>query len=201
MIRDKAPRRIRRYSNRKLYDVEKKRYVTLESLAALVAAGEELEVHDQKTGEDLTSLTLAQILLEGLKEKTARIPRQVLVRLVRLGAGPASGWTDWTGPREAAHRARAEVEKIVGGLLTRGRLSLDEALHLRQEVSRSVQGIVTEAQTGIEDGIRSLLGSPEPHDARPAKAKAKATGKTRKEARVEKSARRTGRVVRKRTTA
>ena len=198
MIGDKAPRRIRRYTNRKLYDVEKKRYVTLEGLAALVAAGEEVEVHDQKTGEDLTSLTLAQILLEGLKEKTARIPRQVLVRLVRLSAGPASEWADWTGPREAAFRARAEVEKIVGGLLTRGRLSLEEALHLRQEVSRSVHGIVAEAQAGLEDGIRSLLGSPEPPRVRSAKAKPR---ETRKVARVRKSAAHKGRVVKKRTTA
>jgi polyhydroxyalkanoate synthesis repressor PhaR len=198
VIGDKAPRRIRRYANRKLYDVESKRYVTLENLAGRVAAGDEVEVRDQKTGEDLTSLTLAQILLEGLKEKTARIPRQVLVRLVRLSAGPASAWGDWTGPREAAGRAREEVEKIVGRLLTRGRLSLDEALHLRQEVSRAVHGIVAEAQTGIEHGVRSLLGSPGPHRSRSAKARPR---ETRKEARLKKSAPGTGRVGKKRTTA
>ncbi len=79
-----APRRIKRYGNRKLYDLDAKRYVTLEELAAMVASGLDIEVIDQRTGEDLTSLTLVQVLLEGLKEKTARIPRQVLVRLVRL---------------------------------------------------------------------------------------------------------------------
>lgn len=168
MIRPEAPRRIKRYPNRKLYDVDRKRYVALEGLAALVAAGHDVEVVDQRTGEDLTSLTLAQILLEGLKEKTSRIPRQVLVRLVRLSAGPAAAWADWSGPQEAATRAREEVEKIVGGLLTRGRLSLEEALALRQEVARSVHGIVVDAQHGIESRLRGLFEAFAPHPAEPA---------------------------------
>ena len=63
---DQAPRRIKRYGNRKLYDLDGKRYVTLENVAAMVASGLDIEVIDQRTGEDLTSLTLAQVLLEGL---------------------------------------------------------------------------------------------------------------------------------------
>jgi polyhydroxyalkanoate synthesis repressor PhaR len=152
-----AVRRIKRYGNRKLYDQDGRRYVTLEDLAAMVASGRDIEVIDQRTGEDLTSLTLAQVLLEGLKEKTARIPRQVLVRLVRLGAGPAAAFGDWPAPHEAATRAREEVEKVVGSLLSRGRLTLEEALALRQDVARSVLGIVSEAQAGIEGRIRGLF--------------------------------------------
>ena len=53
------------------------------------SAGEEVQVLDQKSGEDLTNLVLAQVVLEGVKEKTAQIPRQVLTRLVRLGVNPA----------------------------------------------------------------------------------------------------------------
>jgi polyhydroxyalkanoate synthesis repressor PhaR len=160
-------RRIKRYGNRKLYDLDAKRYVTLEDAAAMVASGQDIEVIDQRTGEDLTSLTLAQVLLEGLKEKTARIPRQVLIRLVRIGAGPASAFSDWPAPHEAAARAREEVERVVGSLLSRGRLSLEEALALRQDVARSVHGIVSEAQAGIEGRIRGLFEAltPQPEPA------------------------------------
>jgi polyhydroxyalkanoate synthesis repressor PhaR len=164
-----TPRRIKRYGNRKLYDLDGKRYVTLEDVAAMVASGHDIEVIDQRTGEDLTSLTLAQVLLEGLKEKTARIPRQVLVRLVRLGAGPASAFGDWPAPHEAATRAREEVEKVVGSLLSRGRLSLEEALALRQDVARSVHGIVSDAQAGIEGRIRGLFEALTPSPEPPAK--------------------------------
>ena len=185
MSTHEAARRIRRYGNRKLYDADAKRYVTLEHLAALVAEGHELEVTDQRTGEDMTSLTLAQALLEGLKERTARIPRQVLVRLIRLSVGAGSAWSDWVGPQEAAARARGEVEKIVGSLLARGRLTLEEAMALRQDVARSVHGIVADAQSGIEGRIRGLFGTIGPRPAGP-----RGPGKNANRARDGKGARR-----------
>ena len=153
------PRPIRRYENRKLYDAAERRYVTLDQLRARVAAGEEVEVLDQKTGDDLTTLTLAQILLEGLRGSTARVPRQVLTRLIRLSFGPTgNGGDSMASPQDAAARARQEAERIVGGLLSKGRLTLDEALALRQELSGSVHQIVAEAQAGIESRLRSLFG-------------------------------------------
>ena len=53
---------IKRYSNRKLYDTQASRYVTLEELEELIRAGKEISVVDVSTGEDLTSVTLANIL-------------------------------------------------------------------------------------------------------------------------------------------
>jgi polyhydroxyalkanoate synthesis repressor PhaR len=145
-----VPRPIRRYANRKLYDVEARRYVTLDDLADRVGRGEEVQVLDQRTSEDLTNLTLAQMVLDAVRDKAAQIPRPVLARLVRLARGPASAWGDWISPQEAASRARAEVERVVGGLLAKGRLSLEEGLALRQDLARSVHGIVAEAQSGAE---------------------------------------------------
>ena len=150
-------RLIRRYDNRKLYDVAERRYVTLDELAAFVAAGEEVTVLDQKTGSDLTSLTLAQILLEGLRQRTARIPRSLLVQLVRLQSLPGPG-KPWPTPQEAAQRTREEAEKIVGGLLARGRLSLEEGIALRHDIVQSVGHLVSEAQAGLESGIQRLFG-------------------------------------------
>ena len=78
-----------------------------------MADGQEVVVVDQKTGEDLTNLTLAQVLLEGVKQGASRIPRQVLTRLIRLATGPASAWGEWPEPQDTAGRAREEAEKIV----------------------------------------------------------------------------------------
>lgn len=152
-----AERVIKRYDNRKLYDSEARRYVTLDALARMIGAGGEVRVVDQKTGEDLTTVVLAQIMLEGIKQRTARIPRQVLSRLIRLGLGPASAWGEWTGPQEAAAKAREEAERIVSGLLGRGRLTLEEALALRQEIAQSVHRLVSDAQKGLESRIHGLL--------------------------------------------
>jgi polyhydroxyalkanoate synthesis repressor PhaR len=150
-------RLIRRYDNRKLYDPAARRYVTLDDVAASVAAGEDVRIVDQKTGEDLTNVVLAQVLLDRLKDRTAVVPRQVLVRLIRLTAQPGTAWSEWNGPQDAAQRARQEAERIVAGLLSRGRLSLDEALALRQEITSSVHGIVTDAQGALERRVRGLL--------------------------------------------
>jgi polyhydroxyalkanoate synthesis repressor PhaR len=152
-----SPRPIRRYGNRKLYDPHTRRYVTLEDLARLVADGHELEVTDQKTGEDLTGLTLAQVLLEGVKQGAGRIPRQVLTRLIRIAAGPASAWGEWPEPQDTASRARQEAERIVSRALGRGRLTLDDAVTLRQEVGQMVHRLVSEAQTGVESRLRAVL--------------------------------------------
>jgi len=147
---------IKRYGNRKLYDPEARRYVTLPDLARMVGRGQEVRVVDQKTGEDLTSMVLAQVIQEALKQRTASIPQQVLTRLIRLGAAPASAWREWTG-HDGAVKARQEAERIVGGLVSRGRLTLDEALALRQEITGSVQRLVSEAQSGLEGRLRSLV--------------------------------------------
>jgi polyhydroxyalkanoate synthesis repressor PhaR len=149
-----AERVIKRYDNRKLYDPRTRRYVTLEALAALVAGGEDVRVVDQRSGEDLTTAVLVQAMLEGVKQGSVAIPGQVVARLIRLAARPAAGWV---GPQEVAHRARQEAERIASGLVQRGRLSLDEAHTLRQEIAGSVQRLVSEAQSGLEGRVRGLL--------------------------------------------
>jgi polyhydroxyalkanoate synthesis repressor PhaR len=153
-----APERvIKRYGNRKLYDARAGRHVTLEDVARLVAGGEEVRVVDQATGTDLTALTLAQAVLEGVKERTARIPGPVLARLIRYGWTAARRARPESSAPEAAARARAEAERIVAGLLARGRLTLDEGLALRQEIAHTVQRMVTDAQHGVESRLRGLL--------------------------------------------
>ena len=59
---------IKRYSNRKLYDTERSSYVTLEEISQMVRDGSELRIVDNKSGEDITSVTLAQIVFEQEKK-------------------------------------------------------------------------------------------------------------------------------------
>lgn len=158
-----SPRAIKRYDNRKLYDAAERRYVTLADLGTLVAGGEEVTVTDQRTKEDLTSLTLAQVLLEGLRQRTARLPRPLLVHLVRLSAGPLA---TLPSAQEAAHRAGAQAERIASGLLARGRLTLDEAMSLRQEIVGAFSHLVSDVQAGASAGLHRLLGAKPPRARR-----------------------------------
>ena len=70
MEEDKGPRVIKRYANRKLYDMSESCYITHDEIAALVEEGEELRIIDNRTKEDLTSATLTQILFD--KERRSR---------------------------------------------------------------------------------------------------------------------------------
>ncbi len=152
-----AGRLIRRYDNRKLYDTRERRYVVLGDLARMVGQGEDVRVEDQRTGEDLTAVVMAQVILEGVRERTARIPGQVLARLIRLGFGSHGRRARWPEPAPAAAQARQEAERIVAGLLARGRLTLEEGLALRQEIAGAVQRLVAEAQHGLEARVHRLL--------------------------------------------
>jgi polyhydroxyalkanoate synthesis repressor PhaR len=161
--RPPAERVIRRYENRKLYDAHARRYVTLDGLGRLVAGGTEVKVVDQPTGEDITTMVLAQVVLEGIRRRTASIPHQVLTRIIRLGSGRGGGFPEWLDPLDASARAKHEAEHIVAGLVARGRLSLDEALALRHEIAESAQRLVAEAQAGVQAGWRrfeALLAPP-----------------------------------------
>src|SRR4029078_8114357 len=100
---------------------------------------------EQRTGEDITTVVLAQVVLEGIKQRTAHIPHQVLSRLIRLGSSRTGGIAEWSDPQEPPARARHEAERIVSGLVQRGRLTLDEALALRQDIAGSAQRLLGEA--------------------------------------------------------
>jgi polyhydroxyalkanoate synthesis repressor PhaR len=77
------PRRvIKRYSNRKLYDTKGSRYVTLLQIAELVREGEEVQIIDNNTKDDLTEVTLAQIIYEEQKARSRSVPLQTLKELI-----------------------------------------------------------------------------------------------------------------------
>ena len=70
-----APERhlIKKYANRKLYDTRTSSYITLEGIAGLVRDGHEIKVVDRETGQDLTQVTLSQIVLSEEKRGPAHM--------------------------------------------------------------------------------------------------------------------------------
>jgi polyhydroxyalkanoate synthesis repressor PhaR len=74
---------VKKYGNRRLYDTEESRYVTLEELAEKVRRGTDVRVLEAKTSEDLTQATLAQIILES-RGASRRLPISLLVQLIRM---------------------------------------------------------------------------------------------------------------------
>src|ERR671935_1000554 len=80
----REPKIIKRYTNRKLYDTVESRYVTLDEIAEMIKAGADGKILDNRTKEDLTSVTLAQIIFEEEK-KRSQMPLGVLREIIRHG--------------------------------------------------------------------------------------------------------------------
>lgn len=74
---------IKRYANRKLYNTETSRYITLKGISDLIECGEEVRVVDNETGEDITSIALSQILVD--RERNRTLSGSVLSELVHRG--------------------------------------------------------------------------------------------------------------------
>ena len=87
----KEPKVIKRYTNRKLYDTVESRYVTLDEIAQMIKGGAEVKIIDNRSKEDLTSVTLAQIIFEEEK-KRSQMPLGVLREIIRHGGEAVAGF-------------------------------------------------------------------------------------------------------------
>ena len=107
---------IKKYGNRRLYDSARSRYINLEELAAIIRAGEAVQVVDAKTNEDLTHEVLMQVVLEVLKGD-ALLPTTLLRRLIRLSSDdPVQALVrkQFIAGLELLHTQLDRVEQVMG---------------------------------------------------------------------------------------
>lgn len=118
---------IKRYPNRKLYDTQARRYVTLEDIAALIRDGQDVVVVDHATDEDVTAVTLAQILL-GEEKRRGYLPQSLLAGLVRAGGQTlASLRRALDVPLDLARQVDEEIGRRLVTLVHRGEITAEEA--------------------------------------------------------------------------
>lgn len=73
---------IKKYPNRRLYDTAASRYINLEDIAGFIREGKDVQVVDAQTGDDLTRLTLTQIIVDDAKEQPTGLPLELLRQLI-----------------------------------------------------------------------------------------------------------------------
>ena len=86
-----TPRIIRKYPNRRLYDVANDGYITLADVKALVVQGIDLQVVDARSGEDLTRAVLLQIILDAESGAAPMFSVEMLAQIVRLHGAAQQG--------------------------------------------------------------------------------------------------------------
>jgi polyhydroxyalkanoate synthesis repressor PhaR len=77
------PRIIKRYSNRKLYDIAERRYVTLDEIGGLIQANEEVQVVDKPTGKDITDQVLSKVVAATVQQPDDPLPKNALISFIQ----------------------------------------------------------------------------------------------------------------------
>ena len=84
-------RLVKRYGNRKLYDTSESRYVTLDEIGRWVKAGEDVKILENETGEDLTAVTFAKIILEEERRRSELLSLRMLREIIQHGETARQG--------------------------------------------------------------------------------------------------------------
>lgn len=121
MSETREPRVIKRYANRKLYDMSESCYITHDEIAGLVRRGEEVRIIDNRTQEDLTSATLTQILLDEERRVKRPLPIDTIRNFFQSG-----GDFIQRKIRQPVANLREEAEKNMRRVLGRRDEKLDE---------------------------------------------------------------------------
>ncbi len=133
-----APVLIRKYGNRRLYDSSSSQYVNLDDIAGFIREGKDVQVVDAKTGQDLTRVTLTQIITEDAKDKPTGLPLELLRQLIVASDEVRQEFVMWY---------------------------LKSAFDTYQKVQDSVQSRLGEVQSAIlspVDMMKKFLGAPTP---------------------------------------
>jgi polyhydroxyalkanoate synthesis repressor PhaR len=88
----KDVRIIKRYQNRKLYDTFQSCYVTLEEIAQIIREGNEIQVIDNKTKNDITYMTQIQLLFDQERKSTKLGDTELLKRVIRSEDGTLTSY-------------------------------------------------------------------------------------------------------------
>ena len=142
---------IKRYANRKLYDTSSSRYVALDDVAGFVRRGDEVEVTDNESGEDLTAVTLAQIILEDERKKKSFLSLPVLQDLVRYGSDALADVTNRS--MEALGEMRERAEKKVSDLVPDAR----QGAALIDDVIENSRRRIDDLQRQVDEGLKESV--------------------------------------------
>ncbi|AAM41574.1 conserved hypothetical protein [Xanthomonas campestris pv. campestris str. 8004] len=83
---------IKKYPNRRLYDTEISSYITIEDVRQLIIDGEEFEVRDAKSGEDLSRAVLLQIIADQEQDGEPMLSTQLLSQIIRFYGDSLQGF-------------------------------------------------------------------------------------------------------------
>jgi len=152
--------KVKKYANRKMYDTTDKKYISMDNLAKLIKSGKEVCIIDNKTGEDLTTSIVSQLIARDKSSQDKVVSSKVLMDLLRKGGDTLSDYAKkyvslWQG---ALTMAEDEVDKLVTLLVKDKELSRSEGRNLKKEIVGYTDSLKTWIRESIDRQISDVLG-------------------------------------------
>jgi polyhydroxyalkanoate synthesis repressor PhaR len=128
---------IKKYANRKLYHINRKRYITLDEIAELIQGGEQVQVIDNESGAEITAAILAQVVAQA-RGRGGRLPTHMLTDLIQAGGETIAGMRRSIWDRLGGSAlVDAAIERRLDRLRDEGALGDEEAARLRTLLLRA----------------------------------------------------------------
>jgi len=150
---------IKKYANRKLYDTTEKRYITMDDLAALIKSGQEVQIVDNETDEDLTAQVVSQLLARDKSAGDKALPSSVLMQMLRKGRGTLFGYGKkyvnlW---QNALLMSREELDRLINSLVKEKEISETEGNTIKHEIAGYTNGLRHWMKENIDQRVNEVL--------------------------------------------
>lgn len=151
--------RIKRYANRKLYDTTTSSYVSLEKIHDLIRHGIDVEIVDSQTGEDITSITLAQVVVEVEKSRRNLLPLDAIKDLLQRGSESVLDFLEQSrraglGALSMADDAR---ERAYRRMVEQGEMAEDEAREFMSSLGENLGKQRKDLERSIDRRVRDIV--------------------------------------------
>ncbi len=153
-------RLIKRYANRRLYDVQEKTTITLQGLAHLIKEGQDVMVVDYKTKEDITLPTLFQVLSMEAKQWKESFPSaKVACELIEKGGGVMADVLKkaMLAGIGAVVLTKEKVEEMVDELVKKGEISKEDRAKFVRELADKAEARSREVKKWVEESVKATM--------------------------------------------
>jgi polyhydroxyalkanoate synthesis repressor PhaR len=138
---------VKRYANRKLYNTDTSRYITLKGIAELMEQGVDVRVIDNESGDDITSVALGQILVDH-ERSNKELPRTLLSDILQKGGDALYG---------ALKRGVGDASEGFEGIQRNVRKAMGNREQDVQRARESWAGTRDELKNEFDDAIQSAV--------------------------------------------
>jgi polyhydroxyalkanoate synthesis repressor PhaR len=149
---------IKRYANRKLYNTESSRYITLRGISELVREGHDICVIDNETGEEITPIVLSQILVDDQKENrdsNGAVSGTLLAELIQRG-GDALYSLVRRGVGDVETNLNEMRDNVKRWMKTPGEVARFDTADLRETVHSAVERVLRVADLPTRGDLEAL---------------------------------------------